>query len=148
MVGVADGVAGADGKVKEDLVTSSLYEVFEELPDPRSPLGRRHPLAAILSQATVAMLGGARSLETIAQFGRDRGPRFARALGFTRDEMPCKATFHNVFKVLDAGGFERALARWLRGRWRRSITRRKRRSGRCASTARPTSTKRHRRCWM
>jgi len=39
-------------------------------------------------------------------------------LGFTRDEMPCKATFHNVFKVLDAEGFERALARWLRGRRR------------------------------
>ena len=32
----------------------SLYEVFEELPEPRSPLGRRHPLSAILSQATVA----------------------------------------------------------------------------------------------
>jgi hypothetical protein len=64
------------------------------------------------------MLGGARSLEAIAQFGRDRGSCFARALGFTRDEMPCKATFHNVFKVLDAEGFERALARWLRGRRR------------------------------
>ncbi len=97
---------------------SSLYEVFEELPDPRSRLGRRHPLSAILSQATVAMLGGARSLEAIAQFGRDRGSCFARALGFTRDEMPCKATFHNVFKALDAEGFERALARWLRGRRR------------------------------
>lgn len=102
---------------------SSLYEVFEQLPDPRSPLGRRHPLPAILGQATVAMLGGARSLEAIAQFGRDRGPHFARALGFTRDEMPCKATFHNVFKVLDAEVFEQALGRWLGGRrragWRR-----------------------------
>jgi len=64
------------------------------------------------------MLAGARSLEAIAQFGRDRGPCFARALGFTRDEMPCKATFHNVFKALDAEEFERALARWLRGRRR------------------------------
>ena len=102
---------------------SSLYGVFEGLPDPRSRLGRRHPLSAILSQAAVAMLGGARSLEAIAQFGRDRGSRFARALGFTRDEMPCKATFHNVFKVLDAEVFDRALAQWLRGRrragWRR-----------------------------
>jgi len=102
---------------------SSLYEVFTQLPDPRSPHGRRHPLSAILGQATVAMLAGARSLEAIAQFGRDRGPRFARALGFTRDQMPCKATFHNVFKALDAEVFERSLAQWLRGRrragWRR-----------------------------
>ena len=107
----------------EDPVMSSLYEVFAALPDPRSPLGRRHPLSAILCQATVAMLGGARSLEAIAQFGRDRGSRFARALGYTRNEMPCKATFHNVFKVLDAEVFEQALGRWLRGRrragWRR-----------------------------
>ncbi len=95
---------------------SSLYDVLAQLPDPRSPFGRRHLLSAILSQATLAMLGGARSLEAIAQFGRDRGSRFARALGFTRDEMPCKATFHNVFKKLDAEGFEQALGRWLRGR--------------------------------
>ena len=102
---------------------SSLYEVFTQLPDPRSGLGRRHPLAAILSQATVAMLAGARSLEAIAQFGRDRGAGFARALGFTRDRTPCKATFHNVFKALSASVFERALGGWIRGRrqagWRR-----------------------------
>jgi hypothetical protein len=94
----------------------SLLEVFEALDDPRDASGRRHPLTAILTQATVAMLGGARSLEAIAQFGRDRGEGFAASLGYRRPVPPCKATFHLVFKALDAGALESALSRWLRGR--------------------------------
>ena len=62
------------------------------------------------------MLSVARSLEAMAQFGRDRGRTFTRLLGFTRDRPPCKATFHNVFKALDTTLFERAIRRWLRGR--------------------------------
>ena len=105
-------------EVMEDLMMSDqpLSAVFEQIPDPRSVLGRRHPLSAILTAATVAMLGGARSLEAIAQFARDRGDRFTRLLGFTRDQAPCKATFHNVFKGLDTTGFEQAISVWLRGR--------------------------------
>jgi hypothetical protein len=99
-------------------MSSSLYHVFEQLPDPRSRHGRRHPLAAVLTLSTVAILSGARSLEAIAQFGRDRGPQCARKLGFTRQRTPCKATLHNVFKALDAGVFDAALADWLRGRRR------------------------------
>lgn len=94
----------------------TLYEVFEALADPREASGRRHPLAAILTQASVAMLAGARSLQAIAQFGRDRGEGFAAALGYRRPVPPCKATFHLVFKALDAGVFEEALGRWLQGR--------------------------------
>ncbi len=93
-----------------------LSVVFDQIPDPRNPSGRRHPLSAILTLSAVAMLGGARSLESMAQFGRDRGRLFARLLGFTRDRSPCKATFHNVFKALDTTVFERAITRWLRGR--------------------------------
>jgi len=93
-----------------------LSVVFDQIPDPRNPSGRRHPLSAILTLAAVAMLSGARSLEAMAQFGRDRGERFTRLLGFTRDRPPCKATFHNVFKALDTTLFERAVSRWLRGR--------------------------------
>lgn len=90
----------------------SLYEVFGELSDPRSPLGRRHPLQAILTLVCVAMLSGARSLYAIAQFGRDRGKEFAAALGFTRDQTPCVATLHYLFIDLDARQFERLIRRW------------------------------------
>ena len=70
----------------------------------------------MLTLTTVAMLAGARSLEGIAQFGRDHGRRFARALGFTHQRTPCKATFHYLFKRLDIWAFEGAVSRWVQGR--------------------------------
>ena len=62
----------------------SLLEELASVPDPRSPKGRRHPLIAILSLTVVATLAGMKSLEAIAQFGRDHGVAFAHALGFTQ----------------------------------------------------------------
>lgn len=94
----------------------SLLEAFGRVPDPRSAQGRRHPLPAILTLATVAMLSGARSLYAIAQFGRDRGQSFACALGFTRDVPPCCTTLHYLFAALDRKAFERAIRRWTAGR--------------------------------
>lgn len=101
----------------------ALAEAFAKVEDPRSPLGRRHPLTAMLIQATVAMLAGAKSLEAIAQFGRDRGEAFATAVGFSRPDPPCKVTFHNLFKALDAEAFERELAAWAQARgWSASLS--------------------------
>lgn len=90
----------------------SLWECLASVPDPRSPLGLRHPLSAVLTLCSVAMLCGCRSLYAIAQFGRDRGEGFAAALGFTRESTPCCTTLHNLFVALDAGAFEDAVARW------------------------------------
>lgn len=94
----------------------SLWEAFEEVPDPRGRRGRRHPLSAVLTLAAVAILSGARSLYAIAQFGRDRGKAFAEALGFTRDVPPCCTTLHYLFAGLDHKSFERAIRRWTAGR--------------------------------
>src|SRR5215208_4457041 len=103
-----------EGKSKRERI--SLWESFAEVPDPRDDSGKRHPLQAILTLTSVAMLSGARSLYAVAQFGRDRGAAFARELGFTRDAPPCCATLHYLFKALDREAFEAALRRWARGR--------------------------------
>lgn len=94
----------------------SLWEAFGDVPDPRGRRGRRHPLAAVLTLSSVAILSGARSLYAIAQFGRDYGADFAKELGFTRSDTPCCTTLHYLFRKLDAKGFEQALGRWLRER--------------------------------
>lgn len=96
-------------------MTSStcLWDYFASIPDPRSPLGRRHPLPAVLALITVATLCGARSLEAIAQFARDRGEDFAFLLGFTRPDTPCKASLSNLLRRLDVQRFEAALSAWI-----------------------------------
>src|SRR5215210_5832414 len=105
----------------EQTIGRSLLAAFAEVPDPRKPRGRRHPLPALLALSTAAMLSGARSLYAIAQWGRLQPPAVVRALGFTRERTPTVSTLHLVFKDLDVQAFEAALARWaqagLGGRW-------------------------------
>lgn len=103
-----------EGKVGRERI--SLWESFAEVADPRDDSGKRHPLQAILTLTSVAILSGARSLYAVAQFGRDRGAAFARELGLTRDVPPCCATLHYLFKALDRAAFEAAIRRRARGR--------------------------------
>lgn len=100
----------------------SLFEAFTAVPDPRKRSGQRHPLQAVLTLTTVAMLSGCRSLYAIAQFGRDRGGEFARELGFTREQTPCCTTLHYLFTALDRAAFEGAIRRWLNGQRERGWT--------------------------
>jgi hypothetical protein len=94
----------------------SLVEALAAVPDPRRRKGVRHPLTAILSLTVVAVLAGMKSLEAIAQFGRDHGPPLAHALGFRRGKTPAKSTLSKLFRRLDIDAFEAALSRWLLAR--------------------------------
>src|SRR5260370_19191391 len=98
--------------MKTEELGPSLLRALAEVPDPRSRHGRRHPLAAVLALATVAMLCGARSLYAIAQWGREQPAAVVRTLGFTRQQTPGVATLQRVFKALDAEVFETVLATW------------------------------------
>jgi DDE_Tnp_1-associated/Transposase DDE domain len=94
----------------------SLAELFATIPDPRKPRGRIHPLGAVLSLTAVALLAGMKSLEAIAQFGRDHGPGLAHALGFRRRKTPAKSTLSEIFRAIDRDAFEAALRAWAQGR--------------------------------
>ena len=90
----------------------SLLAVLAEVPDPRGRRGKRHPLTAILAMAVAAALCGAKSYAAIAEWGRNYGPAFAQALGFTRLKTPCAACLFLLFRRLDRPALEAALARW------------------------------------
>jgi hypothetical protein len=49
----------------------SLFEAFQEVPDPRRPRGVRHPLASLLALCIVALICGRQNLRQIRRFGRD-----------------------------------------------------------------------------
>jgi hypothetical protein len=94
----------------------SLLEVLAEVPDPRDPRGRIHPLPAILAMTVLAMLRGCRGPVAIAQFGRDHGQNLAHALGFRRAKTPAASCLSDLFSRLDAVAFEAALSRWIKSR--------------------------------
>ncbi len=91
---------------------ASLRDAFGEVADPRSRQGQRHPLAAVLTLMTVAMLSGARSLYAIAQWGRLQEPEVVAALGFATVRTPAVSTLHEVTRRLDPTALEDVLARW------------------------------------
>jgi len=99
-----------------EAVPLSLQEALASVPDPRSRYGRYYPLPALLNLVAVALLAGQRSLEAIAQFGRDHGAALAHALGFRSGRTPCKATLSNFLRRLDSAALEQALRRWLDAR--------------------------------
>lgn len=94
----------------------SLMDLLEGLHDPRRAQGRRHPLAALLSLAVVAMLAGMTSLEAIAHFGRLWGTRLTHLLGFRNGDTPSKATYSRLFAALDTAQVEAVLTQWVRDR--------------------------------
>jgi DDE_Tnp_1-associated len=89
-----------------------LIASLHEIPDPRYPRGRRHPLAAILALMCVAMLCGYRSDRAIAEWGRGYGQKLAQALGFTHAKTPCAATLSRVLRQLDGDVVEATLGAW------------------------------------
>ena len=89
-----------------------LIEVLEEIPDPRSRQGRRHPLPALLGLACTAMLCGYQSYGAIAEWTRNDGRPWARALGLTHATPPCAATLHAVFRALEREQVEAVLGAW------------------------------------
>jgi hypothetical protein len=98
------------------MATLSLAEAFALIPDPRDRRGRQHPLVAMLCLSAVALLAGCRSLQAIAQFGRDHGLGLAHALGFRRAKTPAASTFCELFRVLDVAAVEAGLRAWLAAR--------------------------------
>jgi hypothetical protein len=81
------------------------------VPDPRKRRGVRHPLHALLTLAATGFLSGVRSVNALGDFGRDH-PELAEPMGFTREKLPCQATFHYLFKALDIDAFESAMRQW------------------------------------
>jgi hypothetical protein len=87
----------------------TLTEVLADIPDPRSPHGRFHPLPAVLGLVVLELLLGRRSLSGIARLGRLHGAPLAHALSFRRGKTPTNSTLSELLRALDATDLEAAL---------------------------------------
>ena len=90
-----------------------LLAVFADLPDPRRETENKlHPLANILVIATCAVMGGAESWDSIAEYGRTKKSFFERFLPL-KNGIPSADTFARVFAKLDPKAFAVGFGRWM-----------------------------------
>jgi hypothetical protein len=90
----------------------SLMEALCLVPDPRSRLGRRHALPAVLALLSIAVMCGCRSVYAALQWGRDQGAETVAKLGLGKHGVPTDGMMSNLLRRLDVGAFEAALTRW------------------------------------
>jgi predicted transposase YbfD/YdcC len=100
-----------------------LLAYLATIPDPRSALGRRPPLVAILALAAAAVLAGARSLPPLPSGPTTRPSRSMPRLapGTTPPDhwaVPAEATIRRTLGRLDANALAAAVGAWLADRQR------------------------------
>jgi len=62
----------------------SLYEQLQQVLDPRDAQGKRHPLAAMLALACVALLCGYQNTHAISEWVDNYDRRYLKRFRFTR----------------------------------------------------------------
>jgi predicted RecB family nuclease len=98
---------------------SSLKEALCQLPDPRSPQGKRYPLAPTLTILALGLFAGKVHLADIVSFGTHLSNVQRRALGFRPKQgaklypTPSIAVLQKLLVVLDLDAVTDVLTHWL-----------------------------------
>src|SRR3954452_16073360 len=108
---MADGIISDPAPAAPGAAPSSVMTHFADLPDPRSPLGRRHVLSDLLAVAICAVVCGADGWAQVEEFGRAKAAWFATFLRLPHG-IPSHDTFGRVFALLDPDAFERCFVAW------------------------------------
>ena len=98
----------------------SLRDAFLEVPDPRHPKGRRHPLPAMLSLIALGLLMGAKDVFDIWRKVACLSQGHRAAIGLKvrekqggRIKMPGYDALNDLLAAVDPSAYARALTRWL-----------------------------------
>jgi predicted transposase YbfD/YdcC len=98
---------------------SDLLDRFRLVGDGRSDTGRVHPVAAVLTLAAAAVVGGMRSFTAIAGWVADTPPRLLEQV-YARCEqvpaVPSKATIWRILTGADPAALDAAIGGWLASR--------------------------------
>ena len=117
--GAVVGRGGARSPLK-NAGLKSLRDAFLEVPDPRHPKSRRHPLHAMLSLIAIGLLMGARDVLDIWRKVACLSPSQREAIGLrVRDKqsgrlkMPGYDALNDLLAAVDPCAYARALTAWL-----------------------------------
>ena len=93
-----------------------LPHFFANIPDPRRPQGRRHPLPIVLAIAAGATLCGMRGYKAISDWAKSLGPKARERFGCRREHgrrvVPSEYVIRDVLVRVDPVALDRALQRW------------------------------------
>lgn len=92
---------------------TELYAGLCQIPEPRSPQGRRYALPVLLGLLLVGLCCGCQGYLSVARWARHLRPADQVALGLVAARTPCASTFLNLFRVLDWEAFAQQLRRWV-----------------------------------
>ena len=96
-----------------------LLDRFRLVGDGRSDTGRVHPVAAVLTLAAAAVVGGMRSFTAIAGWVADTPPRLLEQV-YARcaqvPAVPSKATIWRILTGVDPAALDAAIGGWLASR--------------------------------
>jgi len=94
----------------------SLPDFFKDIPDPRRPQGRRHPLPTVLAIATGAILCGMRGYEAISDWADSLSQKARERFNCRREKgrflVPSLSTIRHVLIRVDPVHLDHALQRW------------------------------------
>lgn len=92
---------------------TTLWVMLHEVPDYRRAQGKRHPLPIVLLLAILSLCCGYQSFEAMEEWGQNYQEMLETCVPFIAGFTPAAATFHRVFKNLDAVSFEEIIGKWL-----------------------------------
>jgi predicted transposase YbfD/YdcC len=88
--------------------TRYLLDLLAQVPDPRKPRGRRHPLTGLLAVGLAAVIAGSRSFAAIGQWAADAGTDVLAALGASRGPAD-ESTYRRAFALVSGDALDLAL---------------------------------------
>ena len=95
-----------------------LWQVLEQVPDPRARRGRRHRLPVIMACVLAAVLAGARSFVAIGEWTAHQSPQALDRLGVA-GVAPDESTIRRVLGRLDGDLFDQLIGTLM---WTRTAT--------------------------
>ena len=90
-----------------------LLDVLRKITDPRKARGIRHPIASVLTLATLAVLSGMRSYESIAEWAADLPKDLLKRLRCWCWRAPSEPTFRRIMQSVNAEEIDAKIGEWL-----------------------------------
>ena len=86
----------------------SLWDLLNEVEDPRRKEGRRYELSSILKLLVSGFLCGCNHVSEVLRWGNRLTKKHRQELGF-KDRLPCQGALSNLFKIMDVDQLESLL---------------------------------------